>query len=234
MAKKQKTIWIQCYSCGNKEREHRILYEKRIGCLADEEGPVVGEDLYRLVECMGCRNIKYVTSTIDYYDENPKEQNFKIYPDSIMDNSSLRKPRIGDEDSIHFNWQSFIPEIVAKMYIETIASFNAGSLTLAGGGLRAVVEAICLDKQIQAKNLMLKIDGLVTQGFLAKKQADHLHEERYLGNAALHELTTPSKEDIEDGLEIVEGLINTIYILPAKAERLKKKREAKNPIPPTK
>ena len=54
-----------------------------------------------------------------------------------------------------------------------------------------------------------------------------LHEERYLGNASLHELTTPSARDIEDGLGIIEGLINTIYILPSKAKRLKDRREAK-------
>ena len=52
-----------------------------------------------------------------------------------------------------------------------------------------------------------------------------------LGNAALHEMETPSVQDIEDGLEIVEGLINTIYILPSKAERLKKRREAKSKPP---
>ena len=54
-----------------------------------------------------------------------------------------------------------------------------------------------------------------------------LHEERYLGNSALHELATPSAQDIEDGLTIVEGLINTIYILPSNAKRLKHHREAK-------
>jgi hypothetical protein len=62
---------------------------------------------------------------------------------------------------------------------------------------------------------------------LAKPQTELLHEERYLGNAALHELATPTAEDIEDGLGIVEVLIEAIYILPAKAQRLKKRREAK-------
>ena len=56
-------------------------------------------------------------------------------------------------------------------------------------------------------------------------QAALLHEERYLGNAALHELETPSKQAIEDGLGIVEGLMNTIYILPHKAERLRSRRQ---------
>jgi len=113
------------------------------------------------------------------------------------------------------------------MYKETIDALNANIKTLAGGGLRATVEAICLDNQITDGNLQSKIDELAKRSLLTIAQADLLHQERYLGNAALHELTTPSAQDIEDGLRIVEGLINTIYILPSKAKRLKERREFK-------
>jgi hypothetical protein len=122
-----------------------------------------------------------------------------------------------------------IPEAVWKLYRETNDAVNSNIRTLAGGGLRAVVEAICLDKKISSGNLQQKIETLANQGFLTKTQAELLHEERYLGNAALHELATPSAQDIEDGLGIIEGLINTIYVLPSKAARLKKRREAKKP-----
>jgi hypothetical protein len=113
------------------------------------------------------------------------------------------------------------------MYRETVDALNADVRTLAGGGLRAVVEAICIDKKIDSASLLKRIDELAKQGYLTKAQADLLHEERYLGNSALHEMATPSPQDIEDGLGIVEGLINTIYILPAKAKRLKDRRESK-------
>jgi Domain of unknown function (DUF4145) len=83
------------------------------------------------------------------------------------------------------------------------------------------------DNQIKDGGLQGKIDELAKQSLLTIAQAELLHEERYLGNAALHELTTPSAQDIEDGLRIVEGLINTIYILPSKAKRLKKRRDFK-------
>jgi hypothetical protein len=89
------------------------------------------------------------------------------------------------------------------------------------------VEDICIDKNINGSSLLKKIDALASQGYLTAAQADLLHEERYIGNAALHEMATPSKQDLEDGLEIVEGLIRTIYILPYKAKRLKVRREAK-------
>jgi len=116
---------------------------------------------------------------------------------------------------------------VRKMYKETIDALNANIRTLAGGGLRATVEAICLDNKIEKGNLQEKIDELAKRNLLTTAQAELLHEERYLGNAALHELETPTAQDIEDGLLIVEGLINTIYVLPSKAKRLKERREFK-------
>ena len=78
---------------------------------------------------------------------------------------------------------------------------------------------------VEGKTLQLKIDELVTKNLLAKPQADALHEERYLGNVALHEIERPSQADLEDGLEIVEGLLFTIFVLPLHATRMKKKRE---------
>jgi UTP-glucose-1-phosphate uridylyltransferase len=87
------------------------------------------------------------------------------------------------------------------------------------------VEAICIDRKVSGQDLQKKIDDLVSKGLLEKPQADLLHEERYIGNAALHEILSPVKQEIEDELVIVEGLMNTIYILPLRAERLREKRQ---------
>ena len=118
-----------------------------------------------------------------------------------------------------------LPVQVARICSETIIASNAGALTLAGGRLRAIVEAICIDRKVSGQDLQKKIDDFVAKGLLAKPQADLLHEERYIGNAALHEILPPVKQEIEDELVIVEGLMNTIYILPLRAERLREKRQ---------
>ena len=99
---------------------------------------------------------------------------------------------------------------------------------LAGGGLRAVVEALCKDKNVSGRNLEKKIDRLVEQGLLAVPQAELLHEERYLGNAALHEIVAPSVLDVNDGFDIIDNLLATIYIMPDKAQRLRAKRSERS------
>lgn len=221
--------------------KHHVLFTKVIHHVEEPGGPPTYDELFRTVQCGGCEGIKYVTSTIDHqrYHEDPydDESDYKIYPDA-PGSDKRRATGINAEDATDEDGKDLIPEAVGKMYRETIDALNAKIRTLAGGGLRAVVEAICLDKKIDASNLYKKIEKLAEDGLLTKAQAELLHEERYLGNAALHEMATPAVQDIEDGLGIVEGLINTIYILPSKAKRMKERREAKakaaKPTPPVK
>lgn len=165
--------------------------------------------------------MKYVVVTRDLLNGEDGPQT--VYPDS-PGMVSKRATALTIEDTRDDGGQELIPATVWKMYHETLAAFSANIRTLAAGGLRAVVEAICLDKQVPGANLQKKIDELATQGSLTKAEAELLHEERYLGNEALHELSTPSARDIEDGLEIVESLIRTLYILPSKAKRLRARR----------
>ncbi|HEV3301275.1 MAG TPA: DUF4145 domain-containing protein [Planctomycetaceae bacterium] len=224
------TIWVPCSECGNSYRNHRVLFEKALHIVDDPDGPEVRREYHRLVECMGCEKIKYVISTLDLYrydvHERQEEEDFVVYPDAPGKRG--RRTAFHQLDLLDDAGDQLIPKTVWKMYRETVDALNSNILTLAAGGLRAVVEAICRDEEIDGKNLQNKIEALVKEGLLTKSQAELLHEERYLGNAALHELDTPSASDIEDGVGIVEGLINTIYVLPEKAGRLRKRRERKS------
>jgi hypothetical protein len=191
----------------------------------------IGSVHHRLVECMGCETIKYTISNSEAESDDippweQRETDLKVYPEPLGINQQ-RVPLISKDDATDDDGNPLIPVQVRKMYKETVDALNANIRTLAGGGLRATVEAICLDNKIDQGNLQKKIDELAKRNLLTTTQAELLHEERYLGNAALHELETPSAQDVEDGLRIVEGLINTIYILPSKAKRLKERREFK-------
>jgi hypothetical protein len=216
------TIRVACAACGQQYNNHRVLHEivKR-WCDGPGE-PVHTLEFHRFVQCMGCESPKYVTSKEDLTEEDPYdrgESNVKVYPDL----PAMEAKREAGFDP----HEAKLPADVWKMYSETLQALNAGIRTLAAGGLRATVEAICLDNGLISGTLQKKIDELAGKNLLTTSQAELLHEERYLGNAALHELETPAYHTLEDGLQIVEGLINTIYILPIKAARLRKAREEK-------
>jgi hypothetical protein len=218
------TVWVRCKECGNGYRNHRVLFEKTKQ-FCDEDGQSLHDDHHQFIECMGCESIRYrrySMSRRNFFYDFDEPYNISVFPNDGGDTSTRNVLDFGDDGS----FEPLVPENVVKIYRETVSALNSGARTLAGGGLRATVEAICLTQGITAGNLQSKIDELGNQNFLTKAQADLLHEERYIGNAALHELATPSMSDIEDGLQIVEGLINTIYVLPAKAKRLRERREA--------
>ena len=58
------------------------------------------------------------------------------------------------------------------------------------------------------------------KGILTKRNADILHEHRFLGNEALHELTQPSKDELALAIQIIEHILEHIYELLDKAAEL--------------
>jgi hypothetical protein len=197
-------------------RKHDVLRE-----FVDpwDEFDGAGEDTYQICRCRGCEAVHFHRFTQVFGEQGTR--NIAVYPP--VEKRSVR----------HFD-DAPLPVKVKQIYRETVRAYDAGLKILAGGGLRSIVEAICEDRAVKGKNLEGRIDQLVASKLLAEPQAKFLHEERYLGNVALHELEPPTAQELELGLEIVEGLLRTIYILPLKAQELeaaRKTRETKN-LPP--
>lgn len=212
-------VRVKCVACGGGYRNHLVLASKEVNWGEPEVG-ILGGDTYEIVKCEGCEEHRFRHRHWDSdsnLDENGEpEELIKVYPQDAAAERAT-KFTLGDE----------LPEKVYDIYKETISAFNAGAFTLCGAGLRAIVEALCIEQGVKGRNLDEKIKELVTKKLLAEPQAELLHEERYLGNTAVHELEAPSKGELEDGLQIIEGLLHTLYILPTHAKRMKKKREQK-------
>jgi hypothetical protein len=213
-------IRITCDNCGGDLRNHVVLQEYTHSW-GNDDACIYGNSTYQICQCAGCDGIRYRTESSCSEDQDPDTGEYtiteSIYPEALR----------GDREPISLHE---LPSSIARIYREVVIAFNAGAFILAGGGLRAIVEALCQDKDVPGKNLEQKINQLVEQKLLASPQADLLHEERYIGNAALHEILAPSKMDVIDGLEIIETLLSTLYVLPEKAERLRGKRERREAL----
>lgn len=207
-------VKVMCTACGGGLRNHKVLREVEDHWSNEDAS---GGTTYQIVQCQGCDEIRFRTATWHSDDYNPEtgepDSFIRVYPEHI---ANARKPMVDDPLDL--------PPEVDRIYRETISALNAGTLILAGAGLRAIVEAICINANAPGGNLQQKIDGLVTLNLLAQPQAELLHEERYLGNSAVHEVEPPARKHIEDGLAIVETLLNTMYIAPTSAQRLRESR----------
>jgi hypothetical protein len=79
-------------------------------------------------------------------------------------------------------------------------------------------------KIVRKNNLQGRIAGLQEKGLLTESSAKTLHEHRFLGNSAVHELTRTSEDELRLALEIVEHILEQLYELPEKAQKLKRAR----------
>lgn len=115
-----------------------------------------------------------------------------------------------------------LPAGVAPIYREAVAASSAQLPISSGFGIRAIIEAVCKDKDIKGQNLENRIDGLVSAGLITPAAATMLHSLRFMGNAAAHEMKAHSLEEISNALDIVEILLQNVYVLPSLAESVPK------------
>ncbi|MUU78462.1 DUF4145 domain-containing protein [Winogradskyella endarachnes] len=186
---------------------------------------------YEIIQCLGCDTVSFRYYSIN--SENTDHEyrpipTIRIYPKRGKDTLTTKH---------YFN----VPYNLQRIYSETIDSYNNGNLTLCGAGVRALVEGLCQENGITGGNVEIikkdgskdkklrtnlqgKINGLHESGKLTAQYADILHEHRFLGNEAVHELSLPSKEDLNLAIEIVENVFDTLYEIPSKGMKLKSKR----------
>jgi hypothetical protein len=206
----QKTVKADCKQCKS-PTQHEVLRGQT------ETGSTEHVSWYRveyqIVRCMGCQNICFresVRTSEDTDKDGVPVEYVHIYP-----NPTERRPAVE-------TW--VLPERVRILYQETLSCFHSEAKTLAAAGLRAVVEATCIDQGCINGDLKTKIGELVTKGVFLKRDADYLHQHRFLGNEAVHELAAPPEGEFEIALQILEHLLTTIYVMPRLDEKLRKLR----------
>lgn len=163
---------------------------------------------YHIVKCLGCDKISFYSvtneeSSIGYDDEG----NEVIIPEEIT--YPVQSGRVKALSS----W--YIPGEIEGIYREAISAMNGKNLRLAAAGFRAVIEAICLHESVSGKTLEQKINALRKQGIITQQDRDRLHAIRFMGNDSIHEMKRPEKSQLIIVLDIVNVMLNNLYILEA-------------------
>jgi hypothetical protein len=165
---------------------------------------------YRLLICLGCER---AVLQEEYDDASLVEggQTFSYFPERSKNELSV-KP-----------YSKLKPKLAA-IYKEAIICYNEKALILCAAGLRALLEGVCQDKRIKGRNLKAKIDGL--QKILPNKNIiRNLHQFRFMGNEAAHELDPPKANELALAIGIIQDLLNFVYELDYKASQLREMRK---------
>lgn len=176
---------------------------------------IQGVDIHEIIRCSGCDSISFRMGSSNSEDIDMDDKGNAFYPETEEIYPSRLMGRVPLEDIYS------MPDKVRSIYKETHAALCTKLKILAGVGIRALIEAVCSEEEAQGNDLEKKINDLVEKGVLTKRNAEVLHRTRILGNKAAHETKAPSDSELDIAFDIAENLLETVYIIPKKAERLK-------------
>ena len=188
-----------CAAC-DRETAHRKLvcaateyHEDRPGYECDE--------YYFTIQCQGCKAISFAHLT-----DASEGRSLIVYPGRVVGRRLL-------SDSY------LIPPRVQTIYRETHVALSNALPILAAIGIRAIVEAVCRERDAMAPNLKSKISELRTQGVITSSGERVLHGLRFLGNKAAHEVAAHSAQELSLPFDVVEHLLSDVYVIPRKTSR---------------
>lgn len=193
----QKDTKSYCETC-DFETNHSILHIESV------DG---NEDYHCVTNFMLVKyTISFRKAFIDFENAYPNENN-----DWEPEITITTYPKQTIQQQISNVW--ILPDKIRTAYMEALNAFNSECFLLSGVGFRAVIEAICLDKNVQGRDLAKKIDNLTKQKLITEKEAERLHSVRFLGNDSVHEMSVPEKSKLLIVLNIIVHLLNNLYII---------------------
>lgn len=168
---------------------------------------------FEVIRCLNCDALSFRKEASDsegyYYDHEAEEYTSEL-------SVSLFPNRTAGRFKIEGYWS--LPPEVRATYDELILAMNGEQPILAGLGVRILIEMICKEQSAVGKNLFAKIDDLKSKGVLTNAGADILHKLRSMGNDSAHEAKPSSAKQLTLAMDVVENLLQSVYIHPVEAK----------------
>ena len=219
---KDKVYQIPCSRCLN-STHHKVLQSADVSGIW-LPGSIHYTDEYQIVQCQGCDTISFRKNSTNSEDYDTFEMPDGTTEDIYEDHVDIYPSRIAGRTKVKRHW--LLPHQVNRMYDETHSSLSNKLSTLGSVGIRVLVESVCIEKQAIGKNLKEKINDLVAKGVLTESGATILHGLRDLGNESAHEMKSQDEESIDLAMDVVENLLQSVFILPEASKRKKKMDES--------
>ena len=164
---------------------------------------------YQIIRCQGCDTVSF--RSIGWNSEDLDHRGDVVNYENLYPSRTEGREVLSDA--------YFLPNDLERIYRETVTALNSSQPVLAGIGIRAIIETVTKEKSASGDNLSSKIDNLVALGVLTRDGADILHKLRVLGNNAAHEVKAHSGNELTLAMDVVEHVLQAVYILPVHAKR---------------
>ena len=204
-------VWAPCNECG-RETKHQLLATKEqrhsstVRLSPTDDGfEVYSHITYDMLECGGCESVR-VKRTYFYSEDG--EEDVTFYPPAV----SRLSPR----------WLEKLPQAIHSLLKEVYAALHADSRRLAMMGARAILDMVLVQTVADIGGFEKKLRVLEEKGFIGMKNRELLEAALEAGHAASHRGHLPNQDDVNHVIDIVEHLLQMVFVLESAAEDLKK------------
>jgi Arc/MetJ family transcription regulator len=118
-------------------------------------------------------------------------------------------------------WHHNMPNRIKNLMSEVYAALHNDSRRLALMGARTIVDLLLVDKVGDAGSFAVKLHKLEAQGFIGKQSIVILGAALDAGSAAAHRAYKPTIEHLNQVMDIVENLIQSVYVLDKAATEIR-------------
>lgn len=207
-------VRVHCNSCGRETRHsiccsHTTTREDYIESIhtAFEE-----TELLEILQCLGCEEM---TVRETWMHETSDEATTSFYPPRI----SRRTPR----------WKDKLPQDISAVVDEVYRALQVDSPRLAIMGARTILDLVMRNKLGDIGTFSEKLAALEEQGYVGKKNREFVSAAIEAGSAAIHRGLAPDDANLNLVMDIVESLLESVYVLGAGADRLRQVTPKKVP-----
>jgi len=217
-----------CSAC-NAETWHKLLFEKEYR----DDNPEEYDHVAKIIvsECCGCEQPYYFFSTWIENNDGSGIEGFseRVFPPKILHQepswfmnfrfSSVFDSVLKDNDEAKH---------VSDLLGEVHAAVEKNCPRLGVMGLRALIEHIMISKVGDNGTFKKNLNKFQLEGYLSKIQRESIERILEAGHAVIHRSHVPNFGELIGALQIVEGIVETIYINPAKSKWVSKNIKRRN------
>jgi hypothetical protein len=203
------TVIVICGECGRRT-EHEVL----TNVISSDHSPdadIYVSDEFLTIQCRGCKTVSFCKEGSCSEDTDPDDGQ-PITTRTLFPGRIEGRPPLNDLYHLPYELQT--------IYKESRSALMEGLSVLTGIRIRAIVETVCREKNSPGRDLAAKIGGLVTLNLITQTEAEILHDLRFMGNKAAHEVKAHSAQELNLAFDVAEHLLKAVYILPEQAKRL--------------
>ena len=196
-----------CNRCGHPTKHLVVAVRHFEAWIGEEEGerglPSNLEYEYAMLECGVCQRISLRVDEI---------------LDGALFSTNFYPPRV---DRKKPTWSRDLPIQLQSLMTEIYAALADDSRKLAVMGARTILDIVMAQKVGRLGTFQSRLEALEAKGFIGKANREVLKAALDTGSLPAHGAYAPTPDIVNEIMDIIENLLQAVYILPKSLKRIK-------------